>query len=335
MLSGGAVTATGWCRLGLLMLAAMLPAAATAEEGASLGAPLYAAICATCHGADGTGKAGSAPDFTSPGAAAKLTDARISAMINYGHGAATRAQWAHWSGEQRSAVARFIRERFLLPANHSDQSLGKRVYARNCSVCHGDRGNGMSWARGSLNPPPFDFTSDLARGLTREDMIEAASRGRPGTAMVGYARKLAPSEIEAAIDFIRDNFMGAAAAAGMHDAVTELGLDHGLAGARQGDAQHGALLYRQNCVACHGEHGNGAGPRAYFILPRPRDFTAPAARLALNRPHLAASIAKGIVGSEMPAWETVLSAADIGDLAEYVFTTFVRPAEPVGDVKKN
>ena len=39
------------------------------------------------------------------------------------------------------------------------------------------------------------------------------------------------------------------------------------------DANAGKLLYMQHCSACHGERGNGAGPAAAFLDPRPRDFT--------------------------------------------------------------
>ena len=39
------------------------------------------------------------------------------------------------------------------------------------------------------------------------------------------------------------------------------------------DAAAGKPLYLSECSACHGEHGDGAGPAAAFLDPRPRDFT--------------------------------------------------------------
>lgn len=55
-----------------------------------------------------------------------------------------------------------------------------------------------------------------------------------------------------------------------------------------------------------------------------------AARHTLNRPALYAATAKGKLGTEMPAWETVLSAQEIVDVAEHVFTAYIQaPAAKV------
>jgi mono/diheme cytochrome c family protein len=39
-------------------------------------------------------------------------------------------------------------------------------------------------------------------------------------------------------------------------------------------------------------------------------------------------VSEGRVGSEMPAWNKVASAQQIGDVTEYVFQTFVLPKPP-------
>jgi mono/diheme cytochrome c family protein len=39
------------------------------------------------------------------------------------------------------------------------------------------------------------------------------------------------------------------------------------------DASAGQALYISECSACHGERGDGQGPAADFLEPRPRDFT--------------------------------------------------------------
>jgi mono/diheme cytochrome c family protein len=91
-----------------------------------------------------------------------------------------------------------------------------------------------------------------------------------------------------------------------------------------GDARDGQALYRQNCASCHDESGDGAGPLARAMNPRPADFTSAAARATLARPHLFDAIGKGISDRGMPAWEQVLTPQQIADLAEYVFVSFVR-----------
>ncbi|UCH40125.1 MAG: cytochrome c, partial [Gammaproteobacteria bacterium] len=98
-----------------------------------------------------------------------------------------------------------------------------------------------------------------------------------------------------------------------------------LADGLQGDAGRGAELYLNNCATCHGEQGDGRGPRAYFINPKPRNFLHAASRAALNRPTLHRVISKGKLRTEMPAWEKVLNSQQIADLSEFVFVTFIQP----------
>ncbi|MFQ5772303.1 MAG: c-type cytochrome, partial [bacterium] len=39
-------------------------------------------------------------------------------------------------------------------------------------------------------------------------------------------------------------------------------------------AFRGQQVYNRACVACHGKSGDGNGPAAKYLDPRPRDFTA-------------------------------------------------------------
>lgn len=91
-----------------------------------------------------------------------------------------------------------------------------------------------------------------------------------------------------------------------------------------GDAAKGGRFYNGNCATCHGVKGDGKGPRAYFIRPKPRNFLEPASRDALNRPALYAAISMGKLGTEMPAWSKVLTEQEIADVAEYVFQRFIQ-----------
>jgi len=91
----------------------------------------------------------------------------------------------------------------------------------------------------------------------------------------------------------------------------------------KGDPDKAAVFYLQNCATCHGTSGDGEGPRAYFINPPPRNFLLTSSRQRLNRPTLFNAISHGIIGSEMPAWNKVLSDQEIANLAEFVFQTFI------------
>ena len=93
----------------------------------------------------------------------------------------------------------------------------------------------------------------------------------------------------------------------------------------KGDLAWGRTFYMANCFACHGVTGEGDGPRAYFNIPRPRNFTSEAARQVLNRPRIFDSITKGRSGTVMPAWGKVLTPQQIAGLTEFVFQAFIQP----------
>ena len=240
-----------------------------------------------------------------------------------------------------------------------DASLGERVYLNNCAVCHGDKGAGAMWTQASLNPPPRAFTSAQTRQeLTRERMITSVTYGRPNTAMMSFRKRLSDAEIAAVVDYVRATFIegsaknataapppghGSAAIqpeaapkvpapAPIVDADMSLPFPKGLVG----DAAKGRAFYMENCYVCHGKAGDGEGPRATFIRPKPRNFLHPDARRTLNRPTLLKAIYNGKVGTVMPAWGKVLSEQEIANVAEFVFQGFVKGKETgaSGETKK-
>ena len=78
-----------------------------------------------------------------------------------------------------------------------------------------------------------------------------------------------------------------------------------------------------NCATCHGSRGDGQGPRAYFINPKPRNFVEDASRARLNRAALYAAVMEGRLGTEMPAWKHVSTPQQMADVAEFVFQSFI------------
>ena len=95
-----------------------------------------------------------------------------------------------------------------------------------------------------------------------------------------------------------------------------------------GDAAKGRVFFMTNCFTCHGIKGDGEGPRAYFITPSPRNFLLESSRQRLNRPVLFEAIANGRLGTNMPAWRTVLNNQEIADVAEFVFQDFISAPQP-------
>jgi mono/diheme cytochrome c family protein len=102
----------------------------------------------------------------------------------------------------------------------------------------------------------------------------------------------------------------------------------------KGDVAKGGTFFMGNCATCHGITGDGRGPRAYFIHPKPRNFLHSASRQQFNRVRLFEVISDGTRGSEMPAWKQVLSAQEIANVAEFVFQQFIQPGNESSKVTK-
>jgi len=309
---------------------------------------LYQDYCSVCHGDQGDGmshaRQGMVPpprDFTSPRSAVELTHERIVLAIEQGVPGSAMSGWkSRLSTEQISALSEFIRKRFMLPVATANTSRGGRIYAEYCSVCHGDRGQGAIWATEGLSPPPVDFTDPkIQQLLSRDHMIDAVSHGRAETAMTGWKSRLDEQDISAVVDFVITSFMPASdiakvlvdppstPATDSHAAHnhTHFNIDLPFSDQLQGNLERGALLYESNCATCHGLEGDGRGPRAYFINPKPRNFLHTSSRASLNRPKLFEAISKGRLRSEMSAWEKVLTRQQIADVAEYLFNSFIKP----------
>ena len=214
------------------------------------------------------------------------------------------------------------------------------LYHNYCSVCHGDKGNGRSRAAGSLSTMPRDFTTaESRRDLSPERIAAVVTHGRPGTAMVAWKSQLSSTDIERLSQYVHSRFvMGAQAPASVAISGTRahggreadaastparIDMTAGLPNGLKGDTKRGGAFYLANCATCHGARGDGAGPRAYFINPRPRNFIDDASRARFNRLALFAAVSEGKIGTEMPAWSKVATPQQLADVSEYVFQTFV------------
>ena len=154
----------------------------------------------------------------------------------------------------------------------AQRESGKKLYAKYCAQCHGDKGDGKSRAAGSLSTMPRDFTSaDSKRELSRERIVAAITFGRPGTAMVAWKSQLSETDIARLADYVYRHFVqgGPAPAASATVSGTHA---HG---GRQADAargtvhqQHFALLelraMNQRVVG-----GLGGDPEARTLGVRP------------------------------------------------------------------
>src|SRR2546428_5803508 len=97
----------------------------------------------------------------------------------------------------------------------------------------------------------------------------------------------------------------------------------GLAWAQAGDANAGKAVYERKCLLCHGEKGDGKGPAAELLDPKPRDFTSGIYKIrttagkAPSDQDLYRVISDGMPGTFMPSW-AVLPEKDRWNVVAYV-----------------
>lgn len=82
--------------------------------------------------------------------------------------------------------------------------------------------------------------------------------------------------------------------------------------------EQAAALFTEHCALCHGEKGDGHGPRRASLFRKPPDFRDPSWHADHTRRQIAATIRDGVPGSDMPAWGARLDDAEIAALADRV-----------------
>ncbi len=103
-------------------------------------------------------------------------------------------------------------------------------------------------------------------------------------------------------------------------------LARGQAGSEELRLKRGQASYTTYCSGCHGAQGDGQGPAARFLEPKPRDFTkgkvkfasVPAGEMPQDA-DLYRTITKGLHGTSMPSWN-LLPKSEVDDIIEYIKT---------------
>jgi cytochrome c oxidase cbb3-type subunit 3 len=213
----------------------------------------------------------------------------------------SRAELGESLNEQRAQRAAFvgrIEKAELADIRKNEELLnfslagGRQVFADNCVPCHGAGGAG---ALGYPNLADDDWLwgGDLAQiHQTIRHGVRMADDKSRNSAMprFGLDGILKPDEIAATADYVLT--LSGAAPAGA-------------------SAARGEKIYAENCVACHGEKGEG---NQELGAPRLDD------RIWLfggDRDSIVKSIANARAGA-MPGWEGRLDAATVKMLAVYV-----------------
>jgi DMSO reductase family type II enzyme heme b subunit len=233
---------------------------------------------------------------------------------------------------------------------------GAVIYIKNCMYCHGDNLDGAGHFAHAFNPLPANFTDAGTVAMLQEAyLFWRIAKGGPGlpkeskpwnSVMPAWEDRLSAEDIWKVIMYLYDTtgyqprrWESHAAAPHPQEVGARGGGSLSLASlaapvgrvlfppteAQQpGDSAQGKMIYEKKCLLCHGENGDGNGPAAPLLDPKPRDFTKGKYKVrtsASGQPptdsDLFGIISDGMPGTSMPAWK-VLSEKDRWNLVAYV-----------------
>jgi cytochrome c oxidase cbb3-type subunit I/II len=199
-----------------VLLSLDLPAAELARFELR-GASVFARHCSGCHGSAGKGDG--------PAAESLLPAPRDLSRVHFSEAALSRIMWEGVPGSSMSgwhelpandlrALAAYVRsredERLPLraerPLADGERAEAEKLYAKNCSTCHGQQGRGDGTGAGALYPRPTDFWQECPSADYAEDVL---ARGVPGTAMPPWREKLDEAQRHLLTRYVRSLYQSA------------------------------------------------------------------------------------------------------------------------------
>jgi len=167
---------------------------------------------------------------------------------------------------------------------------GQLLWSENCLPCHGPTGQGDGPTAQSISDPIPDFSDpQTARAYVPAANFDIIKNGRMDRMMPPWDERF------------NDEQMWNAAAY-----VWRLGTS-------PQNIAAGEAIFTENCVACHGQTGDGTGPEAPTEIP---DFTDVAAMVQKSQ----ADLFNGFMGYEDHAQVSNLSEAELWQAFDYVRT---------------
>jgi cytochrome c oxidase cbb3-type subunit 2 len=213
------------------------------------------------------------------------------------------------------------------PLSAADANAGKPLYVRECSGCHGERGDGAGGAAGFVDPRPRDFTKGQFKLRTTPtgqppataDVLRVIERGIPGTAMPSFSflaaqeRKQIAAYVLKLADLLDEPEPATVPPPGRPPARTP-----------QTIARGQQLYADAGCASCHGAGGRGDGESAPTLKDaddrpiRARDFTRDHFRGGNEPTDVYYRLMTGMDGTPMPSYAGAIDPPDLWAIVDYV-----------------
>jgi mono/diheme cytochrome c family protein len=152
------------------------------------------------------------------------------------------------------------------PGTEAQRESGRKVYAKYCSQCHGEKGDGEGYATPHLLPKPRNFTSGKFKVRTtptgalptHQDLVNIIRRGMPYTSMPPW-----PTLTDADVSNVAYYVKSFSPDFANPEIVPKPIPLPSAPGVTKESVELGKKLYDESgCIKCHGARGRGDGPSA-------------------------------------------------------------------------
>jgi len=214
-----------------------------------------------------------------------------------------------------------------LQVNADTIDAGKRIWTRECAVCHGDAARGEGIFRAGIEPvpPSFDSPEDY-NSYTDADYFWRISEGVPWTAMPTWKLVYNDTERWELVTYIRAMFtqtIQQPPQPSANQTFTATAVEKNSAIPASAKYDTGRQQFLVQCAHCHGLAGDGKGWDGDYLHPKPANLQD---KLSKNTPGIMdhfdgntfAKVTNGMRVSVMPTWGEFMTARMRWDDVKYL-----------------